>query len=263
MNSPTEVIIESTDKSVAVAQPLEVFDPLVESYHVIREMAQKGITADNAAAMREMMGMCERMEDRKAERDFNSAFVQLQRELPVIVAKTEIPNRGKYERFEDVMDAIARPLINNGFSVSFDQEPKDGRITVTCILRHISGHSHKNSFTVRLGGKADSETQADCKASTTAKRNSLLAALNIVIRQDCLQDESDYRNEGANITPVQAKQLFDRVLACKADVVRFLGVAKITLPANASGEETQKAFESIPSASFAEMDRLLKIKEKK
>ena len=79
-------------------------------------------------------------------------------------------------------------MVRNGFSVDFTMDYKDGRIIETCHLRHTGGHSKSNSFGVRVG-KADTDTQADCKAATTAKRNALLNCLNIVIRQDALQDE--------------------------------------------------------------------------
>jgi hypothetical protein len=95
-----------------------------------------------------------------------------------------------------------------------------------CRVRHDAGHSTETAFAVRLGGKADSDTQADCKASTTAKRNALLMAFNIVIRQDCLQDEDDPRNEGTEITQEQADELRDWVDAVGRDRRKFLDFAK-------------------------------------
>jgi hypothetical protein len=192
---------------------------------MLQAMIEKGITSDNASAMTQLMALHERMQDRDAERQFNAAFVKLQKELPVIVAQSVIPNRGKYERFEDVMNVVGPLLVQNGFAVSFEQFADDRRIKVTCHLRHIAGHSSSTPFAVRLGGKADSETQADCKASTTAKRNSLLQALNIVIRQDCLQDEDDGRIEGGYITENEAIELEEWVEATNSDKVKFLEYA--------------------------------------
>lgn len=97
--------------------------------------------------------------------------------------------------------------------------------SVKVHLRHIAGHSTVTPFAVRLGGRADSDTQADCKASTTAKRNALLLALNIVIRQDCMQDEDDARMEGGFITPDQAADLKRRIKETKADEKKFLAFA--------------------------------------
>ena len=53
--------------------------------------ASKSLDKESLAVMRELLAM-------DAERKFTSAFVHLRQELPVIVAKTIIQNRGKYEK---------------------------------------------------------------------------------------------------------------------------------------------------------------------
>lgn len=218
---------------------------------MLQGVIEKGITAENAEAMSKLCELYERMEAKSAEREFNAAFAKMQSELPTIVAETVIPNRGKYARFEDVMRQIQSILTENGFSVSFEQSADDKRITVKCLLRHTAGHSQATSFSVRLGGRADSDTQADCKASTTAKRNALLQALNIVIRQDIFQsDEADSAMEGAPITASQAADL--RVLCEEtgSDVTKFLAYAGA---AN---------FESIPSSRLDDLTVMLNRKRK-
>jgi hypothetical protein len=220
---------------------------------MMQAVIEKGVTADNVVALERLVDLYERMQTRDAEKQFNAAFVKLQSELPVIVASSEIPNRGRYERFEDVMRQIGDPLKSNGFSVSFTQDTKDNRVTVTCHLRHIGGHAQANSFTVRAGGKADSDTQSDCKASTTAKRNALLQALNIVIRQDVFQDEegNDASIEGGPIDWSQVSFLKDLCKEVNADVPAFLKFAGVA------------AFEAIPSARYAELVRALEKKKAK
>jgi hypothetical protein len=211
----------------------------------------RGITTDNVSAFERLVALKERMDDKDAERQFNAAFVKLQSEIPVIVAKTIIPNRGKYERFEDVMQAIAGPLQNNGFSVSFSQDFKENRILETCTLRHIAGYSQANSFAVRAGGKADSDTQADCKAATTAKRNALLNCLNIVIRQDIMQNEDgDASIEGKFIAPDKAQYLRERVKELGGNEASFLATA-------GAG-----SYEEICEGSYAVLIRMLDAKER-
>lgn len=187
-----------------------------------------------------------------AERQFNQAFVALQSAMPPIVAKSVIPHRGKYERFEDIMTVLSPLLANHGFAVSFSQEQQDNRIIETCTLSHAAGHSRKNSFAVRAGGRADSEVQADCKASTTAKRNALCNALNIVIRQDCLTNEDDVGIEGdpnALVTPEQASELERRAQMTNSDIKAFLAFARA------------KTFATIPANRYADLDGLLRRKE--
>ncbi len=193
---------------------------------MIQQVVNGGITESNVAALDKLLGVYERLEDKRAERDFNSAFVALQSDIPVIVATSIIPNRGKYERFEDIMRVLGPLLTKHGFSVSFSMDFKDSRIVETCHLKHIGGHSQSNSFAVRTGGKADSETQADCKAATTAKRNALLNAFNIIIRQDVFQDEEqDASLEGEFIKPDQALYIRELVRETKSDEKAFLEFA--------------------------------------
>jgi len=219
---------------------------------MLQAVIEKGVSGENVAALEKLVTLYEHMEARNAEKQFNSAFVALQSEMPAIVATTVIPNRGKYEKFEDVMKVVGPLLAAHGFSVSFSMDFKDNRILETCHLKHEGGHSQSNSFAVRVG-KADTETQADCKAATTAKRNALLNALNIVIRQDCLTEESDASIEGdpnAKVTEEQAKSLEIRVAKTNSNVDAFLKFAGV-------GQ-----FYDIRASRYAELDALLTRKEK-
>lgn len=217
---------------------------------MMRGIIDRGITEDNAVALEKMVGLYERMESKKSEQAFTAAFVALQSELPTIVAKTVIQNRGKYEKFEDVMAVVGPLLHKHGFTVSFSMDFKENRIIETCMLKHTGGHSQSNSFAVRCG-KADTDTQADCKAATTAKRNALLNALNIVIRQDVLTDEHDPRIEGGCITEDQADELQQRVMETNSDKSRFLKLA---------GSDT---FAGIAAGKYDILDMFLQEKERK
>lgn len=231
---------------------LEKSEPRVAD--MLQAVIEKGVTSESVGALEKLVNLYEHMQEKDAEKQFNAAFTKLQSELPVIVAKTVIPNRGKYERFEDVMDAIGKHLVDNGFSVAFTQSFKDNRTIVTCTLRHIAGHKQSNDFAVRCGGKADSDTQADCKAATTAKRNALLQALNIVIRQDCLNEEDDAAIEGNPnefVTQAQADELEHRAKMVNADIPAFLKFA------------AAESFAKIRAGRYAELDNLLARKERK
>lgn len=245
MNTQTQdlPLASVRDEGMALARP----QPTVAD--MLQAVIEKGVTQENVAAVGEIVKLYERMEDKKAEKAFATAFVALQAEMPTIVAKSVIPNRGRYEKFEDVMETIGPLLQKHGLSVSFSNDAKDNRITETCHLMHIEGHSRSNEFSVRVG-RADSETQADCKAATTAKRNALLNALNIVIRQDVLQDETDARNEGGPISEDQAFELERRVKETNSDVAAFLRVAGAA------------HFAAISSAKYEMLDGMLTRKEK-
>jgi hypothetical protein len=220
---------------------------------MLQAVIEKGVTTENVAAIEKLVGLYERMQDRDAEKHFNQSFVKLQSELPVIVAKTIIPNRGRYERFEDIMQVVAPLLGANGFTVSFSNDFKDNRIIETCTLSHIGGHTRSNSFAVRCGGRSDSDTQSDCKAATTAKRNALMNALNIVIRQDCLNEENDAAIEGdpnAFVTAEQAEELERRCKEGNRKIDAFLKVAKA------------ESFSKIKASNYEMLDSMLRVSEK-
>ena len=195
---------------------------------LIQGITERGITEANVAVLERMLAMKERADTKNAERAFTAAFVALQSDLPTIVASSVIQNRGKYERFEDLMHEVGPLLIRHGFTVSFSMDFNDSRIVETCHLKHVAGHSQSNSFAVRTG-KGDTDTQADCKAATTAKRYAFMNALNLVVRQDALQDESgDAANIGAPITFEQVQTLKELVRDTGSDEAKFLRFAQVT-----------------------------------
>ncbi len=209
--------------ALAIQTPTQ--DPVARA---IAEMMTKGITTENVAALDKLSDLYLKLQANDAEKQFVAAFNALQSEMPVIVASTVIPNRGKYERFEDVMRIVSPLLAKHGFSVSFSMDFMENRILETCYLKHVGGHSQANSFAVRAGGKADSDTQADCKAATTAKRNALLNCLNIVIRQDVMIDEEhDAAIEGGPISRDQVQVLNELLKETGSDTAKFLAMAGV------------------------------------
>lgn len=216
-----------------------VKDPIADA---LTSLTAQGVTPANVEALAKLADIYERMQLKEAEKAFNAAFVALQADLPVIVASTPIPNRGKYERFEDVMATVGPLLKRHGFSVAFSMSAAENRVTETCTLRHAGGHCSSNSFSVRTSSKADSETQADCKAATTAKRNALLNCLNVVIRQDALQSEEDPRNDGAPIDFAQAQTLREMVRDTGSDEAAFLRFAGSDKYETIGGNRYQELF---------------------
>ena len=217
---------------------------------MLAAVIEKGITSENVGALKELVGLYKDMEKWNAEKEFARAFNALQKEMPQITATSVIPNRGKYERFEDLMKVVGPLLASHGFTVSFTMDYKENRILETCHLKHVGGHTQSNSFAVR-SGKADTDTQADCKAATTAKRNALCNALNIVIRQDILNGEHDANIEGGVITAEQAFELERRVGETNSNRERFFKLAGV------------QQYKDIPAAKYSILDELLAEKERR
>ena len=242
MKTATENLALETVKPMEMAAPIAGGISIEQAFHAA---ASKSIDKESLQVMKELLAM-------DAARQFNTAFVALQGDMPVIVAKTTIPNRGKYEKFEDLMTVVGPMLTRHGFTVSFSQDFKENRILEICTLSHCGGHSRSNSFAVRAA-RADSDTQADCKAATTAKRNALCNALNIVIRQDCLNEENDAAFEGdpnAFVTAEQADELDRRAHETNSNIAAFLQFARA------------KSFAEIPANKYVELDLMLRRKER-
>lgn len=234
-------------ESLPVARP----QPTVAD--MLSAVIERGVTAENVAAMEQLVKLYERMEDKRAEREFATSFVALQAEMVGIQAVRPVPNndgsiRYRFAPFEEIMRVVTPALKTHGFTVTFSTDYAEGRLVKTCTLQHVGGHSKTNKFAVRIGSgppKA-SETQADGAAATYAKRGALCDALNIVIEHD-----SDARAEGDKITVEQARSLAERVLATKSDRERFLKFAGAS------------DFDQIPAGKYGILDEFLRKKETK
>lgn len=227
--SDSAQLVPAADHSLAaVPQPISVSQ-------MLSGVLEKGVTADNVAAIEKLVDLYERMELRKAEREFATAFTALQAEMPKIQAVKAVPDKHgnvKYHfaPYEEIMDKVQPFLLKHGFTPSFSMSYNDGRVTQECILQHTGGHVRKNQFSVRIGSgpPGASEAQADGAACTYAKRHALCNALNIIVERDT--DGFDAKKDGAPITPDQALYLRELVKETKSDealFLKFAGAAKI------------------------------------
>lgn len=210
-----------TEPSQALATP----EPSVAL--MLQEVIRGGITTDNVAALEKMCDLYERMEAKKAERDFANDFNALMSEMPRIDATKPVPNNDGTVRYHfaplEEIDKQLRPLaLKHGFTYSFAEgEHSEGRITKMCIVQHSSGHKKENRFTVRISAPPKSnDSQADSSTHSYAKRGALCDAFGIIIDHD-----DDARMIGKLIGTALAEDLQARVKACGADEEAFLKFA--------------------------------------
>lgn len=224
---------------------------------MLQAIIEKGITPENAAALEQLVGLYERMEAKRAEREFASAMVALKQEMPAITADKPVPNRDGTVRYcyapLESIDSVLRPAaLKHGFSYSFSQQPADiGRVTKLCVVKHVGGHSESTPFTVRVGGgpPGSSEAQGDGAAATYAQRRALCDAFGIIVESD-RDGADDARNEGAVISQKEAIELKEWAEAVGTNIPTFLAIAGA---AN---------FESISRPKLEVMQNLLRTKEK-
>jgi len=220
---------------------------------MLKAVIDKGVTAESVGALEKLVGLYERMEDKKAERAFAAAFVSLQAEMPNVQATKAVPNndgsiRYRFAPFEDLMEQVAPMLQKHGFTVSFSSKFEEGRIISTCTLQHIEGHKRTNDFAVRVGKgpPGSSESQGDGAAASYAKRFALVEALNIVVSHL----DNDARLEGGPVSKEQAFELERRVQETNSSMEAFLKFAGAS------------KFAEIPSAKYSILDEFLSKKER-
>lgn len=223
---------------------------------MFQAVIEKGVTSENVSAVKEMAQLLREERVFDAEKQFATAFVELQKEMPKVQA-TEVINgkdgkmRSSFAPFE-VIDSQARPIcIAHGFTYTFSEAPSQpGKVTKVCILQHIGGHKREVPYSVRIGSGPPgcSESQSDGSAHSYAKRGALCDALNIVVKG--IDRDADPRDEGGFITPEQAKSLQKRVMDTGSDAKAFLKFAQA------------ETFEQIHANRYAELDSNLRRKEK-
>jgi hypothetical protein len=227
---------------------------------MLQAVIERGVTAENVAAMDKLVGLYERMQDKDAEKQFAAAFVALQSEMPAIRAIRAVPDKQggvkyRYAPYEDIMEQVRPLVLKHGFSITFTTEYGENRVIQHCTLQHVGGHKRTNSFAARIGSGPPnaSQAQADGAASTYAKRFALCDALNIVTESD-----TDARAEGDTISAEQADELFRRVHETNSNEAAFLKFCGVT----PSGERiTMEDYRKIRSAKYDAADEMLARKE--
>jgi hypothetical protein len=223
---------------------------------MMQAMIEKGVTAENVAAFKELVVLSEHMEDRASKREFAADFAALQSELQKVQATKIIPDRNgnmrsSFAPFEEIDGQLKPIALRYGFTYSFSEgEFLAGKVTKICTVMHRGGHSRSNPFSVRIGQGPPgcSESQADGSAHSYAKRGALCDAFNIVVHGI----DNDARMEGNVHTPVtaaQADELERRAQLTNSNIPAFLKFAGA------------KSFAEIPALKYDALDQLLRKKE--
>lgn len=181
--------------------------------------------------MERLLSMYERIEDRKAKKEFDIALAEVQNELPEIgklgAAKD---SKGKvlynYGKWEDINRVIKPILAEHGFSLSFRVADHERGLAVTGVLSR-SGHSEETTMTLPLdsASAAMSNSQARGSATSYGKRYTAGALLNLI-----LADELDNDGVGAppeTVGPEEMTILDDLLKRTGADRAKFFAYAKV------------------------------------
>lgn len=216
------------------------------------------VTPAHVDVLKGLMELHERHQAREDKRAFAAALAALQGETIRVVATKKVepkPDgtcRYKFAPYEEIMAQVQPILSRHGFSITFDTEVGDQRLTCICTLTHSSGEARQNRFAVRYGKPpGSSDAQGDMSTKSYAKRGALCDALNIVIDHD-----DDARTVGRPISAEKAAELERRCAALRANPAEFNQRAFLDYAG-------AKTFEEIGDAKLAEIELMLSRKEAK
>jgi hypothetical protein len=179
--------------------------------------------------LKELVALHEHMEARDAAKEFARALAAFQAECPRIgrnkTADITTKSGSKFDYTYTSLDEVARIvnpiLFKHGLSYGWDmEEAAAGKLTVTCTLLHMNGHSRASRFTLPTeSASAMSAQQKYGAALTFGQRRTLEAVLGITTT-DSTPDEQE-----ADPTPIDDDQLYqleDLLSESGADKARFL-----------------------------------------
>ena len=226
---------------------------------LIERVMDDGITEKSAEVMGKLVAVFRDVEKDIAAKAHAAAMADLQAELPKVQARHAIRAtngtvRSEYASYDDLMDQVHAAMAKYGFFVKYDAEHHGDKMTAVCKMTHRGGHTEETRYTTRISAAAggNSASQADTGAMTTAKRNALCNALNIVVG-----DERDARNEGDTISAEEADELATRAQALVAgghgSMAQWLALGGVTDDGGWESVRTVKA--GVVRAEMANAER--------
>ena len=130
-----------TNKTKAV---VKIDNAVPSPANLLQLAVEKDIDVDK---LEKLMAMQERWNEQQAKKEYYASLSKFQMECPPILkTKAGYDKRYYYTPLDQIIKVIKEPLFNNRLTYRWEQENKDKRIVVTCIITHVSGHSEKTTL---------------------------------------------------------------------------------------------------------------------
>jgi len=195
----------------------------------------------------------ERMMDKKAEQEFNAAFVRLRSKLPIIkkgdiVAyenkKTGVMEEAfKFAKWEKVQALIDDIIAEEGFDLTFDSQVHPNGTAVVAILHHRGGHTRKTStppIPIDSGG-GKNNVQGVGSSMSYGQRYATKFALNLRFEDD----DDGVRGGMVFIDEAKVKQLQALIAETKADEKKYLEAIGVVALENIQGKDFAAALNAL------------------
>ena len=175
--------------------------------------------------LEKLMQLQERWNANQAKIAFYKALSEFQEKCPsVIKSEAGYDNRYHYAPLDQITETIKGTMRICGLTYRWDQYEDGDKITVTCIITHVSGHSEKNSLT-GAPDTSGSKNAIQSRGSTVQylRRYTLESALG-------LSTTSTDNDGGKPIETIDEDQCADLIALADevgADMGKFLRFMKI------------------------------------
>lgn len=179
---------------------------------MVQTAMEKGM---DAATIKEFMDLADRHEAKQAKRAFDQAMSTFRSRCPTI-NRTAKAHNSNYAPLDKTIEQIKELMHECGLSHSWRTGQDGDKITVTCVVSHIDGHSEQTSLSSAPddGGKMNS-IQRIGSAVSYLERYTLFAILGLA------SGDMDDDGNTATVETIDAKQVaeIDALLAELGDKV--------------------------------------------
>ncbi len=178
-NSQTESISQTKETSLAPMQ----------AETLIAQAIEKGVPVET---MERLLAMRRELKAEWAKEQFDKAMAAFQSNCPTI-KKTKAGGKTNagvvayyYAPLESIVEQVKEQIKQNGFSYAIQTKTEDKGVKVTCIVKHVSGHSESSDIEVPLGEgtRVMSAPQVVASALTFAKRYAFCNSFGILTGDD-------------------------------------------------------------------------------
>lgn len=201
----------------------------------------------------------ERMIAKRAESEFNEAFLRLRGKLPIIkkgdIVAYENKKTGKMEeafkfaKWEKVQAIIDDIIAQEGFDLTFDSTVHPNGTAVVAILHHSGGHTRRTStppIPIDSGG-GKNNVQGVGSSMSYGQRYATKFALNLRF-----EDDDDANLAGiVFISDEQVKQVNALIAETKTDTDRFLRTMNVAAIENLTTQLLPVALNMLQSKKAA------------
>lgn len=171
---------------------------------LIKQAIEKGT---DVATMEKLLAMRKELKAEWSKEQFDKAMAKFQNDCPIIKKEKAggKTNSGEvayyYAPLESIVEQVKEKLNENGFSYSIQTKTDEKGVKVTCIAKHVSGHSESSDIEVPLGAgtRVMSAPQIVASALTFAKRYAFCNAFGILTGDDDNDGKLDGKGKDAEL----------------------------------------------------------------